>query len=116
MCCIIYGVWHDAAVIDCSAMRFGTRWPEVFTITTMESRKVNDKIFISELVIRGRSRGGIPFSEKRPLTETTSKICPEVGPDAFQFKILIALNCGAVIVLYRPRDFSAAAEPRGAIC
>lgn len=47
MCCIIYGLRHDAIVIDCSALRFGTRWSEVFTITTMESRKVNGKIFIS---------------------------------------------------------------------
>jgi len=56
MCCIIYGVRHDATVIDCSAMRFGTRRPEVFAITTMESRKVNDKIFISGMVIRGWPR------------------------------------------------------------
>jgi hypothetical protein len=37
-------------------MRFGTRRPEVFAITTMESRKVNDKIFISGMVIRGWPR------------------------------------------------------------
>lgn len=77
MCCIIYGVWHDAVVIDCSTVRFGTRWPEVFAITTMEPRKVNDKIFISGMVIRGRPRYGNPFSAGSP--ETASKIRPEVG-------------------------------------
>lgn len=101
MCCIIYGVQHDAIVIDCSAMRFGTRCPEVFAITTMESHKVNDKIFISGMVIRGRPHGGNPFSPGPLRAETTSKICPEVGMHAFQFRILIALNCGTITVLYR---------------
>lgn len=92
--------WHDAVVIDCSAMRFGTRWPEVFAITTMESRKVNDKIFISGMVIRGRPRDGNPFSARPPRPETISKIFPEVSARALQFSILIALSCGTVIVLY----------------
>ena len=99
-CCIIYGVWHDAVVIDCSATRFSIRWPEVFAITTMESRKVNDKIFISGMVIRGQSHGGNPFSARPPRAETTSKICPDVGARAHQFRILIVLSCGTVIVLY----------------
>ena len=50
MRCIIYGLRHDAIVIDCNALRFGTRWSEVFAITTMESSKVNGKIFISAYV------------------------------------------------------------------
>lgn len=50
MRCIIYGLRHDAIVIDCNALRFGTRWSEVFPIITMESSKVNGKIFISAYV------------------------------------------------------------------
>lgn len=50
MRCIIYGLRHDAIVIDCNALRFGTRWSEVFAITTMGSSKVNGKIFISAYV------------------------------------------------------------------
>jgi len=99
MCCIIYGVWHDAVVIDCSAMRFGTRRPEVFAITTMESRKVNDKIFISGMVIRGwprqrKSIFDVGLYTRRPL----EKFIPgsaRTRARAYALTILIAPNCGA---------------------
>lgn len=82
MCCIIYVERHDAIVIDSNAVRFGTRWPEVFAITTMESHKVNDKIFISGMVIRGRPCDENPFSTRPSQTETVPKICREMWAHA----------------------------------
>lgn len=90
MCCIIYGLRHDAIVIDCSALRFGTRWSEVFAITTMESRKVNGKIFISgPVVIRTCGTGrrlATPISfELRPPRIPVTRFAEEASPCLFPF-------------------------------
>lgn len=95
MCCIIYETRHDATVIDCSAMRFGTRWPEVFAITTMELCKVNDKIFISGIVIRGGRATGIRFQRgfQSGSGSHSENLFKSVATRVPQFEILIALDC-----------------------
>lgn len=111
MCCIIYGLRHDAIVIDCSALRFGTRWSEVFTITTMESRKVNGKIFISgrsNSHVRTDPRLGTDFTRTVTLrvfvtrfTDSAaplSKILPEAASRA-RFK-RVSLNFDGSITVH----------------
>lgn len=81
-------------------MRFGTR-RKCSAITSMEACKVNDKIFISGMVIRGRLHDGNPFSARSLVANHFKNLRLEAETNVFQFWILIMLDCSMVIVLYR---------------